>query len=144
MQRGDWIEVRDAPNTRGILKYILRDRTCGTPGKATVLLSGTSDLSSVSLTELDDLWEPMQFTGPPPAFWIQPKAVFVKTDPRLHDEDLYAEVVEVKPGWVAYYVKYAVRSKAPCFFMTPWWEFRKNYEPVNPPTAWDRLLCDEE
>jgi len=144
VNRGDWIEVRDAPNTRGIIKAVFRDRTCGTPGKVVVLLSGDSDLSTLTDDELNEQWEPMQFTGPAPAFWIQPKALFVKTDPRQRDADWYAEIVEVKPGWVAYYEKHAVISKAPCFYMSRWWEFRKIYEPVNPPNAWDRLLQDDE
>lgn len=136
MRRGDWLELRDAPNTRGIVKSIY----CET--KVSMLLSGDHDLSTMPIAELRERWEPIQFAGDPPPFWVKRKAIFIKTNPRPHDEDLYAEIVDAKPGWIAYYAKYGLRSRAPCFFMTGWWEFRKLYEPLKPPSAWDRVLLD--
>lgn len=136
VKRGDWIEVRDAPNTRGIVQIVHETR-------ATILLSGDYDLTTIKLTELQDHWEPMQFDGVVP-FWLMPKMVFTKRAPLKHDEDYYAEIVEAQPGWVAYYAKYAIRSRAPCFFMAKWWEFRKEYEPVKPPSAWDHLLNSDD
>jgi hypothetical protein len=142
-KRGDWVELRDAPNTRGILLYVFNT-------DATILLSGDRDLSSISVQVLEDQWEPMQFSGEPPPFWCHKKAVFrtkltvfdaaaSTRDPQIR----MAEVEDVRPGWVSYYARFKTSPAAlgdPQFFMTRWWEFRHIYEPVQPPSAWDHLM----
>lgn len=52
-----------------------------------------------------------------------------------------ATIIDVRPGWVAYFVKLQVGAQ---FFMMPWWEFRKDWEPGQPPSAWDRVLHTED
>lgn len=138
MKTGDWVELRDAPNTRGVIKHVHQDE------RVTMQLSGDYDLITMALGELRERWEPMQLQGEPPPFWVHRRMLFVKQLPLPRDEDLYAEIIEARPGWVAYYAKYAIRSRAPLFLMAPWWEFRKQYDPVKPPSAWDHLLNGDD
>lgn len=130
--------MRDAPNTRGIVKSVF----C--PTKVAMMLSGDIDLATVPIAEILDLWEPVQFTGDPPPFWVKHKTIFKPSTRRWGEDDLYAEIVEAKPGWVAYYTRRVIAAKAPVFFMTKWWEFRKLFDPVNPPNAWDHVLLDQD
>ncbi len=142
VKRGDWVELRDAPNTRGIIKSVFCDT------KASIHLSGDYDLTTLSLAELDAQWEPMKFEGPEPAFWIQRKTIFKPLRALygwgFYEEDVYAEIVEAKPGWIAFYRKFTIQSKPPIFFIHPWWEFRNDFEPMKPPNAWDRVLHGDD
>lgn len=168
MQKGDWIELRDAPNTRGIVKSVhcrgivygcckYHEAVHETDPVVTMLLSGGRGDHEVPLAEVDALWEPMQFTGDATPWWCYEKAVFrpVIRDSKgremkwSEDEGLTkilkakATVFDVKPGWVAYYDT-SDAILAPVFFMATWWYFRRLWEPVKPPNAWERVLRTEE
>ena len=135
-KRGEWVELRDAPNTRGVLLHVFN-------ADATILLSGDRDLTSISVRELEALWEPMQFNGDLPPFWCHEKAMF---RPRDITASMVVEIKEVRPGWVSYYVRLKKMDSMkfldgdPQFFMSRWWEFRAQFEPMQPPSAWDHLL----
>jgi len=136
VKKGDWIELRDAPNTRGIVRARFTSR-----GKIAVHLSGDPVYTLIDLAVLHEHWESMQFEGKPIPYWCRPKSRFKR---RHHAaEVLKAEVEEVKPGWVSW--RHVARNgRRGSFFMTPWWEFRETWDPVKPPSAWEHLLHGDD
>lgn len=169
MQKGDWIELRDAPNTRGIVKSVhCQGRAPGcckyhemiheTDPVVTMSLSGDRGDHVVTLAEAKALWEPMRFTGDTTPWWCQKDAVFRPVMRDVKGQEVpwsaskpmarllgkaKAVVLAVQPGWVAY-LDSSDSTKPPVFFMTRWWEFRRMWEPVKPPNAWERVLRSED
>lgn len=141
MKRGDWIEQRDAPNTRGIIKSVSNARH--TP-KATLLLSGCSGVTVLDLKVLEDGWEPMGPVGTDVPYWCRKADTFRPSGDWKNR--IRAVVYDVQYGWVAYYehFKGAGKTEYPRFMMLRWWEFRKTWEPTKPPNAWERVLNLED
>ena len=82
----------------------------------------------------------------PPPYWCRKGAVFRLIDmPYLQPSQRTARatIVATRPGWVAYQDT-ARTWRERLFMMMEWWKFRAQWEAVNPPTAWDRLLNLED
>jgi len=84
VKKGDWIELRDAPNTRGIIRARFTAQ-----GKIAVHLSGDPVYTLIDLTVLREHWESMQFEGKPIPYWCRPKSsragLLGTTSPRTDD-----------------------------------------------------------
>ena len=171
MVKGDWIEQRDAPNTRGIVEAIhfkepggagceccrcARWLNEGVP-MVTMQLSGDTQPFTCTMAEIKQHWEPMRFTEcSTPPWWCTVgsiwRAVLFDSKGGVLDRGkvplkatlnyVAAKVLDVKPGWVAY-LDTSTMPRTPMFTMSRWWEFRRIWEPETPPNAWQRVLQDD-
>jgi hypothetical protein len=146
VKKGDWIEQRDAPNTRGYVKSISNARHAP---KVTLLLSGCSGIVVFTLRELEDGWEPMGPVGTEVPYWCRKGNAFKPLSAMtfgLNTDRVRAVIFDIRDGWVAYFehFKGVGKTEYPRFMMLRWWEFRKSWEPMIPPNAWERVLNLED
>jgi hypothetical protein len=129
---GGWYELRDAPNTRGIIEGVFGN------DHVALLLSGDADLITVPYAELNEKWEPMRPEGEAIPYWVRARDIFLA----IGDTPYYAEIRATQPGWIAYYLKSWVTGYR-FFMIEPWWSFKAEFTPSKPPNAWQRVLHED-
>lgn len=134
MKVGDWIEMYDSPGTRGIVVE------GGIGDDLQVLVSGDEDPRTVWSEDLRQWWEVLAPTADAPPFWVKVGAIFLPREAGLPNN---ATIHTLWGGWVAYFDRTLSPKHPPVFMITRWATFHHHWAPVEPPTAWARLIEDD-
>jgi hypothetical protein len=134
MKVGDWIEMYDSPGTRGIVVE------GGIGDDLRVLVSGDEEPRTVWSEDLRQWWDVLAPSDDTVPSWVKVGALFVPREIGLPN---HAVVYALWGGWVAYHDS-TLAPKVPVFMLTRWLTFHQHWAPLEPPTAWSRLIEDDD